>query len=83
MLGLVLGSLVLLPVAVHGQSTVRQVSLTKALEEFADNSLALKIARSETAQLAGAARQSRAYVPNRRCRCASSSTRRVGFRMRC
>ncbi|MDE2803593.1 MAG: TolC family protein [Gemmatimonadota bacterium] len=62
LLGLVLGSLLLFPVAVHGQGTVRRVSLTEALEEFAENSLALKIARSETAQLAGAARQARAYT---------------------
>ena len=58
---LVLCSLFLVPPAVLGQDMVRRVSLVDALELFAENSLALKIARSETAQLAGAARQSRAY----------------------
>ena len=60
--GLVLGAFLLLPSAVDGQDTVRRVSLAEALEEFAQNSLALKIARSESAQTAGAARQSRAYA---------------------
>lgn len=45
-----------------GQDAVRRVSLAEALQEFAENSLELKIARSEAAGLAGAARQSRAYV---------------------
>ena len=47
---------------VHGQGVVRRVSLAEAMEEFAENSLALKIVRSETAQVAGVARQSRAYA---------------------
>lgn len=46
-----------------GQDAVRRVSLAEALKAFAENSLELKIARSENAGLAGAARQSRAY-PN-------------------
>ena len=37
------------------------MSLAEALEAFAENSLALKIARAEAAGLVGAARQSRAY----------------------
>ncbi len=61
-LGLVLGCLFLLPPAVNGQDAVRRVSLAQALVEFGQNSLALKIARSETARIAGAARQSRAYA---------------------
>ena len=43
------------------QDAVRRVSLAEALQAFAENSLELKIFRSETAGLAGAARQSRAY----------------------
>ena len=62
LLGLVLGSLFLLPPAVNGQDAVRRVSLAQALVEFGQNSLALKIARSETARITGAARQSRAYA---------------------
>ena len=62
LLGLILGGFLLLPSAVDGQGTVRRVSLAEALQEFAGNSLPLKIARSEAAQLAGAARQSRAYA---------------------
>ena len=62
LLGLTLGSLLLFPAAVHGQGIVRRLSLTEALEEFADNSLALKIARSETVQISGTARQSSAYA---------------------
>lgn len=49
------------PSAAVGQEAVRRVSLAEALEAFAGNSLALKIARSETAGLTAAARQSRAY----------------------
>ena len=45
-----------------GQDAVRRVALAEALQEFAENNLELKIARSEAAGLAGAARQSRAYV---------------------
>lgn len=58
---LVLCALLLAPRAAFGQETVRRVSLAEALEAFAENSLALKIARSEAAGLIGAARQSRAY----------------------
>lgn len=45
-----------------GQDAVRRVSLAEALRAFAENGIELKIARSETAGLAGAARQSRAYL---------------------
>ncbi len=55
------GTLLLLPDAAVCQDTVRRVSLPEALEAFAENSLALKIARSAAAEVAGAARQSRAY----------------------
>ncbi len=51
----------LAPSGAVGQETVRRVSLAEALEAFAGNSLALKIARSEAAGLTGGARQSRAY----------------------
>lgn len=57
----VLAPPLLAPPAVFGQETVRRLSLDEALAAFAENSLALKIARSENAVLAGAARQSRAY----------------------
>ena len=59
-LGLV--GLLCLPHSAASQDTVRRVTLTEALREFAENSLALKIARSEAARTAGAARQSRAYA---------------------
>lgn len=49
------------PPPAAGQDAVRRVSLAEALESFATNSLALKIARSEVAEVTGAARQSRAY----------------------
>ena len=52
----------LAPGVVLGQDDVRRVTLAEALESFATHSLELKIARSETAELAGAARQSRAYA---------------------
>ncbi|MCY4574080.1 MAG: TolC family protein [Gemmatimonadetes bacterium] len=58
---LVACSMLVAPPGALGQETVRRVSLAEALEAFAANSLALKIARSETAGLTGAARQSRAY----------------------
>ena len=45
----------------RAQDPVPRVSLAEALEAFGENSLALKIARSETAGVVGAARQSRAY----------------------
>ncbi len=53
--------LLLAPSGAFGQEAVRRVSLAEALEAFASNSLALQIARSETAEIMGAARQSRAY----------------------
>ena len=53
--------LLLLPHAAFGQEGVRRVSLAVALEAFAENSLALRLARSEAAGIAGAARQSRAW----------------------
>ncbi len=56
-----LGALLLLPQAALGQEAVRRVSLAEAIEAFAENSLALRIARSEAAGIAGAARQSRAW----------------------
>ena len=59
-LGLV--GLLFLPRSAACQDNVRRVTLTEALQEFAENSLALKIARSEAAGTAGAARQSRAYA---------------------
>lgn len=40
---------------------MRRVSLAEALDAFAEHSLALRIARSEAAEIAGAARQSRAW----------------------
>ena len=64
---LTLGGLLLLPHAVAGQDGtgrdgVRRVSLAEALEAFGEHSLALKIARSDAAEIAGAARQFRAYA---------------------
>ena len=56
-----LGALLFLPQAVLSQDAVRRVSLEEALQAFAENSLALGIARSEAAEIAGAARQSRAW----------------------
>ena len=49
------------PALAFGQGSVQRVSLAEALRAFAENGLELRIARSETAGLAGAARQSRAY----------------------
>ena len=57
------GSLLAVTSAAVGQEGVRRVTLREALEEFVENSPALKIARSEAAQVAGAARQSQVY-PN-------------------
>ena len=50
------------PQLAPGQQAIRRVSLAEALQAFAENSLELKIARSETAGVVGAARQSRAYL---------------------
>lgn len=50
-----------MPRPTFGQEAVRRVSLAAAIEAFAENSLALRIARSESAEIAGAARQSRAW----------------------
>ncbi|MDE2773746.1 MAG: TolC family protein [Gemmatimonadota bacterium] len=59
---LALGGLAVLPGgAAPAQEAVRRVTLDEALEAFAENSLALKIARSEAAEARGAARQSGAY----------------------
>ena len=55
------GSLLAPTNAAIGEEAVRRVNLRQALEEFVENSLALKIARSEAAEVAGAARQSRVY----------------------
>jgi len=49
------------PPPAMAQDAVRRVSLAEALRSFVENSLELKIARSESAGFAGAARQSRAY----------------------
>ena len=57
----ILCGVLLAPTAAIGQDAVRRVSLAEALEAFAGNSLALKIARSEAAGRMGAARQTRAY----------------------
>lgn len=61
-LGSLLGSLFLLPHAAVGQEEVRRVTLAEALDAFAENSLALRIARSDAAETAGAALQLRAYA---------------------
>lgn len=53
--------LVAVPYAATGQDAVRRVTLDEAIRAFGENSLALRIARSEAAETAGAARQSRAY----------------------
>ena len=55
-----LGSVLVLANAAGGQE-IRRVTLREALQEFTENSLALKIARSEAAEIAGAARQSGVY----------------------
>ena len=59
---LVLCGILLAAPPAFGQEAMRRVSLAEALEEFAENSLALKIARSEAAGLIGAARQSRGLL---------------------
>ncbi|MCY4398966.1 MAG: TolC family protein [Gemmatimonadetes bacterium] len=61
LLALVLCSPFLLPTPLLGQGEVRRLSLREAMQSFAENSLELKIARSEAAGLTGAALQSRAY----------------------
>ena len=58
---LILFGVLVAPPPAFAQESVRRVSLSEALEAFAANSLALRIARSETAGLVGEARQSRAY----------------------
>ncbi len=55
------GGFLALTNAVMGQEGVRRVTLRQALDEFVENSPALKVARSEAAQVAGAARQSQVY----------------------
>ncbi len=49
------------PLGLEGQEGIRRVTLAAALEAFAENGLALRIAQAEAAVVAGAARQSRAY----------------------
>ena len=46
----------------QGQGDVPRVTLPEALEGFAENSPALRIARAEAAEIAGRARQSRSYA---------------------
>lgn len=46
----------------RGQDDVPRVTLAEALEAFADNSPALRLARAEAAGIAGRARQSRGYA---------------------
>ncbi len=50
------------PLALEGQDGIRRVTLAAALEAFAANSLALRIARDEAAEIAGRARQYRSYA---------------------
>ena len=50
------------PGAAAAQDEVRRITLPEALESFARNSLALRIARAEAAEVTGYARQDRAYA---------------------
>ena len=50
------------PLALEGQDGIRRVTLAAALEAFAANSLSLRIARDEAAEIAGRARQYRSYA---------------------
>lgn len=56
------GALASAPLALSGQDGVPRVTLAEALEAFAENSPALRIARAEAAGIAGRARQSRSYA---------------------
>lgn len=51
----------LVPAPASAQEPIQRVSMEEALRLFAENSLALRIARSEADQARGEARQSRAY----------------------
>ena len=59
---LLTGLLASAPPALQGQDGVPRVTLEEALDAFAANSLALRIARAEAAEIAGRARQSRSYA---------------------
>ena len=59
---LLTGFLVFGPLTLRGQDDIRRVTLAEALEAFAENSLALRIARAAGAEIAGRARQSRSYA---------------------
>lgn len=61
-LGLLVPCCLLGPGLALGQDAVHRVSLAEALRAFAENGIELKIAGSETAGLAAAARQSRTYL---------------------
>lgn len=50
------------PLALEGQDGIRRVTLAEAMEAFAENSPALRIARAEAAGIAGRARQYRSYA---------------------
>lgn len=50
------------PAALEGQDSVPRVTLAEALDAFAENSPALRIARAEAAEIAGRARQYRSYA---------------------
>ena len=50
------------PLALQGQDGVARVTLAEALDAFAENSPALRIARAEAAEIAGRARQYRSYA---------------------
>ena len=56
------GALASGPLALLGQDGVPRVTLAEALEAFAENSPALRMARAEAAGIAGRARQSRSYA---------------------
>ncbi|MCY4648213.1 MAG: TolC family protein [Gammaproteobacteria bacterium] len=56
------GLLTSAPPVLQGQDGVPRVTLAEALDAFAENSLALRIARAEAAEIAGRARQSRSYA---------------------
>ena len=56
------GALASGPLALSGQDGVPRVTLAEALEAFAENSPALRIARAEAAGTAGRARQSGSYA---------------------
>ena len=59
---LLTGCLASAPPALQGQDGVPRVTLAEALESFAENSPALRMARAEAAEIAGRARQYRSYA---------------------